>query len=398
MRDIGKALLAKTDTIVENWIDIVRQEVDIESAKGLAYKSVRNSIPLVVEAVATLLSESLENRTQKLEHNSLEHGFVRAEQGYDAAEIVQEYRLLRKVIFSILKPDLLSGSPEELLQTIETMDSVIDYVISISLQGYVETRLQEIEQVQGQLMLTNQELTRLVATQKENISHLAHELKNPLNSIMGFSTLLLQQQQKAIKSQDTSLNLQLIDRVLKNSRELLRLINDALEMSRYEAGQMQLNLEKVNVRSLIMDAVEALEPSARDKNLQMVINCELAPEQVQTDSLRLQQIINNLASNAIRYTESGTIEITCQMSNDDRWSLIVADTGIGLSPESQAQVFLPYYRVASEDGYLPQSTGLGLAIVAKLVELLQGEITLVSTLGVGSTFTVILPLAVETAS
>jgi signal transduction histidine kinase len=398
MRDIGKALLAKTDTIVENWIDIVRQEVDIESAKGLAYKSVRNSIPLVVEAVATLLSESLENRTQKLEHNSLEHGFVRAEQGYDDAEIVQEYRLLRKVIFSILKPDLLSGSPEELLQTIETMDSVIDYVISISLQGYVETRLQEIEQVQGQLMLTNQELTRLVATQKENISHLAHELKNPLNSIMGFSTLLLQQQQKAIKSQDTSLNLQLIDRVLKNSRELLRLINDALEMSRYEAGQMQLNLEKVNVRSLIMDAVEALEPSARDKNLQMVINCELAPEQVQTDSLRLQQIINNLASNAIRYTESGTIEITCQMSNDDRWSLIVADTGIGLSPESQAQVFLPYYRVASEDGYLPQSTGLGLAIVAKLVELLQGEITLVSTLGVGSTFTVILPLAVETAS
>lgn len=78
--------------------------------------------------------------------------------------------------------------------------------------------------------------------------------------------------------------------------------NDALEMSRYEAGQMQLNLEKVNVRSLIMAVVEALEPSARDKNLQMVVNCELAPEQVQTDSLRLQQIINNLASNALRYT------------------------------------------------------------------------------------------------
>lgn len=393
-KDLGKTLLAKTDTIIESWIESIREDVEIESAKGLAYTSVRDSIPLVMEALATLLSQSLNDRAQKLKDNSWEHGIVRAEQGYDIAEIVREYGLLRRIILTVLKPDLLANSGDEILSTIELIDSVIDHVITLSLESYVETRLKELEQVRGQLLLTNQELTRLVATQKEDISHLAHELKTPLNSIMGFSDLLLQQQQKVTQSKDTSLSLQLTQKVVTNGKQLLRLINDILEISRYEAGKISLNLQSIDVRSLIRSVTETLRISAEQKNLEIILNCDHAPEKILTDPLRLQQVVTNLISNAIRYTDSGTITVTCFADDNQQWSLVVNDTGIGVAPEAQDQIFAPYYRVGSKGSYSEGSTGLGLAIVDKLVKLLQGKIHLASKPGEGSTFTVTFPLVI----
>ena len=390
-KDIGKSLLAKTDTIIESWIEAIRENVDVESSKNLAYQSVRNSIPLVVKALATLLSQSIAERPQKLENNSWEHGIVRAEQGYDVSEIVREYSLLRKIIFSVLKPDLLTNSGSEILQQVELINSVIDRIVDLSLESYLKTRLKELEQIRGQLLLTNQELTRLVATQKEDLSHMAHELKTPINAIMGFSDLLLQRQQKAAEGNETSLNLQITKKVIDNSRQLLSFINDILEISRYEAGKVPLDIQSSNVGSLIRAVVETLSISAETKDLEINCNCDLAPEQVETDSLRLKQIVTNLVSNAIRYTESGTITITCRTSNSDRWMLIVADTGIGISPQLQSQIFEPYYRVRQAN-YSDKSTGLGLAIVDKLVKLLQGEINLQSKLGEGSIFTITFPI------
>ncbi len=405
-KDIGKSLQDKTDTIIKSWVESIREDRDIESSKSLGYKSVRNSLPIILKALATLLSDAIRDRPQDIESSGWEHGLVRAEQGYDVAEIVREYSLLRNIIFAALKPDLLTGSSSEILQNIETIDSVIDRVVSLSLESYVEARFQVLEEVRSQLLLTNQELTRLVETQREDLSHLAHELKSPLNSIMGFSTLLLQQQQKDTLA-NSSLNLTFTKKVINSSKQLLRLINDTLEMSRYEAGKMKLNLETIDVRSLVSGIIEVFEPSAKQKNLEIIFNCnlgedsvlrDLTPQQIISDPLRLKQIITNLVSNAIRYTESGTISITCQTLDranttlGDRWTLIVADTGIGIAQESQKRIFEPYYRVGSKDGYSADSTGLGLAIVDKLVKLLQGEIDLVSQLDRGSTFTVTFPI------
>ena len=393
--DLGKILLAKTNTIVEDWIASIREDVDVESAKGLSYKSVRNSVPIVLEALASLLSDSLSDRHDLLEDNGLEHGIVRAEQGYDVAEIMREYALLRQVIFTVLKLDLLSGSKEEIMQNVRLIDAVIDRVISLSLESFVEMRLKELKELQSQLIFTNQELTRLIASQKEDLSHLAHEMKTPLNSIMGFSTLLLQQQKKMAQKKDTSLSLQLTEKVIKNSKQLLRLINDILEISRYEAGKMQANFEPIDVRSLIILVTEALEHSAEQKNLEIILDCDRAPAEITSDRLRLQQIVTNLVSNAIRYTESGNITVTCRTINSDRWVIMVADTGVGIVPEVQAQIFEPYFRVASTEGYSAESTGLGLSIVDKMVRLLQGNIELVSQVGAGSTFTVTFPQAID---
>ena len=391
-KDIGTALLAKSEVIIESWIDSIRDDLDIESAEGLAYKSVRNSIPLVLQALATLLSSSLTNKPQKLEDNGLEHGIVRAEQGYDIAEIMHEYGLLRNIVLTVLEPDLATSSVTEALATAKLINSVIDRVIGFSLESFVEVRLQELEQLQSQLILTNQELTRLVAAQKEDLSHMAHELKSPLNSIMGFSELLLRQQKKITQGQDTSLNLKLTEKVMSNSKQLLRLINDTLEISRYESGTIQLNLESVNVRSLITTVTEAFEPSAKEKELEIILNCDRAPQSVYTDPIKLRQIITNLVSNAIRYTESGTVTVICQINEQERWSIMVIDTGIGLSIAAQKQAFEPYFRVKTKDNASLNSTGLGLAIVDKLVKLLQGEIELKSALNEGSSFTVSFPV------
>jgi hypothetical protein len=160
---------------------------------------------------------------------------------------------------------------------------------------------------------------------------------------------------------------------------------------------MQLRLLSTDVRSLINSVTEVLEPLAISKELQLVVDCSLAPDRILTDPLRLQQIVTNLVSNAIRYTQKGSIRLTCQILNENQWAIAVADTGQGIAPEDQVRIFEPFFRVgSSEQPYLPDSTGLGLAIVSRLVKLLQGKIELVSQLGLGSTFTVIFPLEIKT--
>jgi len=159
---------------------------------------------------------------------------------------------------------------------------------------------------------------------------------------------------------------------------------------------MKLQPVATDVHYLIKDVFEMLQPLASAKGLQMVVDCEQAPDKVLTDPLRLQQVVTNLLSNAIRYTESGTVQLTCQMRSDNQWSIAVTDTGAGIAPEDQARIFDPFFRVGNSDTYLPDSTGLGLTIVSQLVQLMQGKIELVSQVGVGSIFTVILPLEVKT--
>lgn len=395
--DYSQLLAQKADKIVERWVEAVSQDRQIKSADDLPRSSVRDHIPHVLAAMATVLDQSQSSDIESLIQASLEHGVLRADQGFNPAEIAREYRLLRQEIFSAINADLQLGVVAEVIQTMSVINAVVDEAIAVCFRSYMDERLRELEQLQIQLTLTNQELTRLIRSHQDNLSHLAHELKNPLNSIIGYSDLFLRSSQHHTEVKDTRANLEYIERVLRNGRHLLRLINDALEISRYEAGEMKLQPVPTDVRSLIKNVFEVLEPLARAKELQMVADCARAPEQVLTDSLRLHQIVTNLVSNAIRYTESGTIQVTCFALADDQWEIAVTDTGIGIAKEDQASIFEPYVRAGSTGHpHLPDSTGLGLAIVWRLIKLMQGKIELVSQVKVGSTFTVILPLSVKT--
>ncbi|MEG4030376.1 MULTISPECIES: sensor histidine kinase [unclassified Microcoleus] len=392
MRDFSQALQDKIDIITENWIEAVRGDEEIETAKQLTYSSVRDSLPIVLQAIVTMLSQSEDGDIRTVVEESLEHGTLRAKQGYDAEEIAREYRLLRRVIFEALEPELLKGSAAEVNRAYRLIDTALDEAIARCFKTYTQERFQQLQELQNQLQLTNQELTRLVRTSKENLSHLAHELKTPLTSIIGYSELFLRQRNNS-QLKDSAPNMAHIDKVLSNGRRLLRLINDTLEISRYDAGPIKLQLTATNVRSAIGTVVEILEPLAKAKNLEIAVDCDPVLDRVMTDYLRLQQIISSLASNAIRYTQAGSITIKTELLSDQHWSLGISDTGIGIAPEDCDRIFQPYFRADNSlSSGIPDSTGLGLAIVARLVKLLQGKIELVSQVGVGSSFTVIFPL------
>lgn len=394
--DFSQLLVQKTDTIVSSWIEAVRQDREIESADNLSPTAIQDHLPDVLRAISTVLSQSQASDIQSIVQQSWEHGVLRATQGFEPTEIAREYHLLRQVIFSTLEAALLKEKSTEVMRVVCVINATVDEAIAQCFKSYVDERFRELKHLQSQLTLTNQELTRLVRANQDNLSHLAHELKTPLTSIIGYSDLFLRQQRQKSEARSTFGHLEHIERVLRNGRQLLRLINDTLEVSRYEAGKMKLQPVLTDVQALINNCLEALEPLAEAKKLQVVLNCDRAPDKVQTDPLRLQQIVTNLVSNAIRYTKAGSIKLICEQLADDQWAIIVSDTGIGIKPEDQTHIFEPFFRVESgNQSYLPDSTGLGLAIVSRLVKLLQGKIELLSQIGVGSTFTVIFPLAVK---
>ncbi len=393
--NFSELLVEKTDAIINKWLVAVREDKQIVSVNTLTNTAIINHLPDVLKAMATVLAESQISDINSIVKASLVHGVLRAEQGFDSSEIAREYRLMRTVIFETLENDLLRGTTAEVLRSMRVIDAVIDEAIAQCFKSYVSEKLQEFGQLQSQLKLNNEELTRLVRTNQDNISFLAHELKNPLTSIIGYSDLFLRIQRGEPEVRNTYSNLEHIERVLGNGRHILRLINDVLEISQFDAGTLKLHPSVTNIHEVINNVREMMEPLARGKNLQMIIDCENAPDEVVTDALQLQQIMTNLVSNAIRYTQSGVVKVKCELLDADRWMVMVSDTGMGISKEDQGKIFNPYFRVGFADkSYLPGSTGLGLAIVERLVKTLQGEIEVVSEVGVGSTFKVILPTRV----
>lgn len=392
MLNSGQFIADKTETIMERWIEVVRKDRRQESSTDLSNTALGNSLPKLIKSLAAVLSCPQNDDFKSIAQASLDHGDLRARQGYDAAEIVREYSLLRRIIFSVLEPHFLQGSPQEIIAVFSQIDLVLDEAISLCFKTYVQARLQELEQLQSQLTLTNQELTRLFEASKDNLSYLAHELKTPLTAVIGYSELLLRLQGKNV-TDTTSLTIRSIEHVLKGGRHLLRIVNDSLELSLYESAQMKLNLETINVRSVINIVGEMLAPLAQSQGLQLKINSEDAPYKVLTDTFRLQQILTNLVGNAIRYTDEGSVMISSKTLPNERWSIAVIDTGIGIAPEDCDRLFEPFSQAFFNQGSRKHDgTGLGLAIVSRLVKLLQGEIQFVSEVGVGSTFTVILPI------
>ncbi|MDB9372967.1 sensor histidine kinase [Nodularia sphaerocarpa] len=394
--DFSLLLAENADSILQEWVAAVLQDRKIESAEDLPYTAIQNHLPDVLKAMVTVLSKSQSSDIQSIITASWDHGILRAKQGFDPAEITHEYHLLREVIFDTLESQLLKGTPSEIIRSMRLIDAVIDEAIAQCVHSYIGERLEEFKHLYSSLVLHNQQLNRLVLANQEHISQLAHDLKHPLSSIIGYSDLFLRQQRKKPELKDNYANIEHIERVLRNGRQLLRLINDVLEISRFDAGQTKLNPVLINVRELIDSICEMFQPLADEKKLQVIVDYDSIPEKVVTDEYQLQQIMTNLVSNAIRYTESGTVAIQCHLLDHNQWSIAVSDTGIGITPENQSQIFEPYFRANSGNrSYLPDSTGLGLAIVTRLVKLLQGKIDLVSEVGVGSTFTVTMPLELE---
>jgi adenylate cyclase len=243
----------------------------------------------------------------------------------------------------------------------------------------------EVEDKSRQLELASQHKSQFLA-------NMSHELRTPLNAIIGV-TEMLREDADALKQ-----DVEPIDRVLGAGRHLLALINDILDLSKIEAGRMELNLDSFALRPLIDDMVNTIKPLAAKNGNLVVVHYDAKIGMMHADQMRLRQALLNLLSNANKFTEKGTVTIAVQQEHDngrDWVTVSVADTGIGMTTEQIGKLFQEFSQASSKTASKYGGTGLGLVISRRFCQMMGGDITVKSTPGEGSTFTIRLPRIVR---
>ncbi len=218
------------------------------------------------------------------------------------------------------------------------------------------------------------------------LTTMSHELRTPLNSIIGFTGIILQGLSGPLTEEQ---NAQLV--MVRNSADhLLNLINDVLDISKIEAGQLEITNAPFDLRRLVESAIQTVKPLADTKGLPIISEISSDVREIISDAKRVEQVLINLLNNAVKFTEKGDICINCYIRDENIVTDIV-DTGVGISPEDQDNLFKPFHQLDSTISRHYEGTGLGLSICKKLVEILGGEISVESKYGEGSTFTFKLP-------
>ncbi len=239
----------------------------------------------------------------------------------------------------------------------------------------------------------NRALEQLTRLKNEFVATVSHELRTPLTSVISFGGLLREPEVGELNEEQSGL-LDVIDR---NAQRLLRLIGDLLLLAKLESNSLSIELETLDLPTIVLDAVAEVAPSARLGDVLVSEEIGLGPRYV-GDAVRLHQVMNNLLDNAVKFTPAGG-NVRVHLSSDPQaWTLTVADSGIGIPAGEQHRVFTSFYRGSNTRDRKAPGTGLGLAITKVIVELHGGSISVASEQGVGTTMTVILPIRAGGAS
>jgi len=261
--------------------------------------------------------------------------------------------------------------------------------VNLSLEQKVRERTAELELKQSQLITANVELERASRLKSEFLANMSHELRTPLNAVNGFSELLLEETYGPLLPKQR----RYVDNVLASGKHLLQLINDILDLSKIEAGRMDVRHEEFSLRQAIESAASVIQPLAQKKGLTVDVTIEEGLDAVRLDPGKTKQILYNLMSNAVKFTDNGGITIDASRPVvAPKWvEVVVADTGIGIRAEDQARIFREFEQVDGSHARKYEGTGLGLALTRRLVELQGGSIAVDSVIGKGSRFIVRLP-------
>lgn len=221
----------------------------------------------------------------------------------------------------------------------------------------------------------------------EFLSNMSHELRTPLNSINALSNVLIMQSSGKL-NEDEANYLEIIER---NGKRLLSLINDILDLSKVEAGKMDFQIKPFSLNSALRMMTESVESLALEKDIELNLNLSEEIE-VNSDESRLTQVVTNVLGNAIKFTEKGSVDISTKRLNNSV-QIVIKDTGIGIHEDVLPLIFQEFRQADGTTSRAYEGTGLGLAIANKMIEVLEGSIEVESELGIGSVFTVTLPLS-----
>ena len=222
------------------------------------------------------------------------------------------------------------------------------------------------------------------------LANMSHELRTPLNAIIGYTELILDN----IYGEAPERMRQVIERVQTNGRHLLGLINDVLDLTKIEAGQLTLSLADYSLKEIVDGVIIALEPLAAEKRLAFMAELPAHLPTVYGDERRISQVLLNLVGNAIKFTDEGEIAIKASVANGS-FTVAVRDSGPGISPSDQARIFDEFQQADNSSTRAKGGTGLGLSITKRIIEMHQGRIWVESALGKGSTFFFTLPVRVH---
>lgn len=249
----------------------------------------------------------------------------------------------------------------------------------------------ELQLTRHRVEQQNLQLIEAAQLKSQFLATMSHELRTPMNAIIGFAQVLLRQRKAKLSAAQADM----VQRILSNGKNLLALINDILDLSKIEAGRLELQLEEINLPELILSTVAELRPLAEQKQLPLEVYTELENPIIVNDSTRLRQVLVNLLSNAIKFTETGSVEVRVREFSPMQLFLSVKDTGIGIESAEIKHIFEEFRQVDQTTTRKHGGTGLGLAITKSLVNMMQGKITVESKLGQGSIFCVELPRQVR---
>ena len=232
------------------------------------------------------------------------------------------------------------------------------------------------------------QLEQASAAKSQFLANVSHELRTPLNAIMGYTHLMLE----GVSGDMNRAQREKLSRVDSNARHLLSIINDLLDIARIESGKMPVQLEPVMLPALIDEVMTEVEPLIAGTSLTVARHMVSDVPEILTDRQKVKQIVLNLLSNALKFTPQGSVSIRLDYDPETEvFTVAVSDTGIGISEENQRTIFEAFQQADSSYARRQGGTGLGLSICRRLASLLDGQIHLVSKLGEGSTFTLVLP-------
>jgi signal transduction histidine kinase len=303
-------------------------------------------------------------------------------------DIIIEAGFRALLVMPLLRPDRILGAlVVRRREPGEFPKATVDLLETFAAQSVIAIQnanlFSEIEEKGRELAVASQHKSQFLA-------NMSHELRTPLNAILGYTELILDDIYGAapVKMREV------LERVQTNGKHLLGLINDVLDLSKIEAGQLVLSLGNYSIKSLVQGVYVAVEPLASGKKLDFKVEVPADLPQARGDERRLSQVLLNLVGNAIKFTDQGEIAIRASASNGS-FTLAVRDTGPGIAEADQGKIFEEFQQADNSSTRKKGGTGLGLSISKRIVELHGGKIWVSSRVGEGSTFSVTLPVTVE---
>jgi signal transduction histidine kinase len=243
------------------------------------------------------------------------------------------------------------------------------------------------ERARAEAETARAEAERANNSKTDFLAVMSHELRTPLTAIMGYEELL----SDGITGPVTELQRQQLGRINASARHLLGLIDEILTFARVDIGRERVRWESMSVNHTLNDAASLVQPMAADKKLKFVVELLNEDQSIQTDSTKLRQMLVNLLSNGIKFTDKGEVRLGCAV-NSSTLEVRIADTGVGIAAENIEDVFEPFWQAEQTATRKTGGTGLGLSVTRKLARLLGGDVTVASRMGAGTTFLLTLPM------